>query len=154
MNAQRFDSAYTLLGVLLVFLVVSLLAYRTMEFLQEKNDREHGFSEKDALLEFPQFRLVDTSGGLVRTILSNDPGSRPVAYVVLAGSFITKGKAEEHLQEIRRKGIKGADLVHFEGEHEIYAIAVGKHATLELAERQLHELKREYRLDAYVHKVR
>lgn len=154
MNNQRFDSAYTLLGVLLSFLVVSLLAYRTMEYLQERNDREHGFSEEDAMLEFPQFRLVDTTGGLVKTILSNDPGMRPVTYVVLAGSFITKAKAEVHMQDIRRKGIRTAELVHFEGEQEIYAIAVGKHASLELAERQLHELRKRYRLEAYVHKVR
>lgn len=154
MNSQRFDSAYTLLGVLLVFLVISLLAYRTMEFLQERNDRDHGFSEEDALLEFPQFRLVDTSGGLVKSFLSNDPGTRPASYVVLAGSFITRAKAEEHMREIQRKGIRSAELVHFEGAHEIYAIAVGKHASIDQAEKQLQELNKVYRLDAYVHKVR
>lgn len=154
MNTQRFDSAYTLLTVLLLFLVVSLLAYRTMEWLQEKNDRQHGFSEEDAMLEFPQFRLVDTSGGLVKTFWSNDPGSGPLNYIVLAGSFITKQKAEEHRREITRKGIKDAELVHFEGEHEIYAIAVGKHASWDLADKQLQELKKRYQIEAYVHKLR
>lgn len=154
--SHRYSAGYTLLAVLLSFLVLSLLAYRTMEHLQERNDQSHGFSEEDALLALPQFRLVDTSGNLIRTLISNEP-SKPAGnhtYLVLAGSFTRKDKATEHLVYLKKKGLRDAELLHFRGERDIHAIAVGKHRDIEAARHQVDDLKREYGMEAYVHKVR
>ncbi len=155
MNA-RYNAGYTLLAVLLTFLVIALLAYRSMEFLQEKNDAKYKFSEEDALLAMPQFRLVDTAGGLLQTILSNDPSAKPMRgpYVVLAGSFLNKEKARVHLNQLEKRGLKYTELVHFVGNRNIYAIAVGKHDNLKDANEQLVTLRREFDIEGYVHKIR
>ncbi len=155
MNA-RYNAGYTLLTVLLTFLVISLLAYRSMEYLQEKNDVTHKFSEEDALLALPQFRLVDTAGGLLQTLLSNDPGAKPMRgpYVVLAGSFLTEEKAKLHLSQLQKLGLEYTELVHFVGNQNIYAIAVGKHIKLKDANDQLESLRREFGVNGYVHKIR
>jgi len=153
---ERFSSGYILLSVLLVFLVVSLLAYRSMEYLQERNDAAHGFSEEDALLALPQFRLVDSTGLLLPSLFQPEGQSRLIGgtYVVLAGSFLRKEKAREHLVHVKKKGFPHAELLHFRGDRDIYAIGVGKHTTLEEAREQVAHLQSEFSLEAYVHKVR
>lgn len=152
----RYTAGYTLLAVLLTFLVISLLAYRSMEYLQGKNDAAHAFSEEDAMLALPQFQLVDTAGGLLSSLLSNDPGAKPMhgPYVVLAGSFINKNKAREHLEHLEKLGLPYTELVHFVGSREIYAIAVGKHDRLSEAKDQVESLRKEFNIDGYVHKIR
>lgn len=153
---NRFGAGYTLLSVLLVFLVLSLLAYRTMEHWQEQNDTSHGFSEEDALLALPQFRLVDSTGLLLPSLFHAEGQARAVEgnYVVLAGSFMRRDKAREHLVYLKKKGLAQAELLHFQGDRDIFAIGVGKHQDLENAKRHAEELMQEHGVETYVHKLR
>ncbi|MCO6484331.1 MAG: hypothetical protein J5I41_01005 [Saprospiraceae bacterium] len=153
--SNRFYAGYTLLAVLLIFLVAALLAYRTMEHWQQENDLAHGFSEADALLALPQFRLVDTSGSLLPQLLNQDARSgNETRYVVLAGSFFRKERARDHMTYLRQLGLHQSQLLHFRGERDIYAVGVGRHADLTKAQEQMKMLQNEFNVDVYVHKIR
>lgn len=155
-NPNENFAGKTLLTVLIGFVIVSILAYRTMEHFQQQNDLDHGFSEEDALLALPQFKLVDSFFTINATSLGDalNPGKTPKPYIVLAGSFSKKSKADEHLEDLKKQGIKNLKRVHFSGKRDIYAIAVSHHETLESAQKEVTYLEDEFQIEAYVHKIR
>lgn len=158
MNTQHSNTqaGRILILVVLGFIVISILAYRTMEHFQQVNDTKHNFYEEDALLALPQFRLVDSMLNFGGSLFSGDPTlkSEKTPYLVLAGSFTTQKKAEDHVQLLNNKGLKQASWVLFTGSRDIYAIAVSKHVKLEDARIEVDRLKTALGIDAYVHKVR
>lgn len=144
-----------LLAIIVTFLILATLAYKTMEHFQEKNDQAHAFSEQDALLALPQFRLVDSTGTMFPTLLSDGTNSGMSGnYVVLAGSFTSKEKAQQHQVLLRKQGITLSDVLHFRGDQDIFAVAVGKHPTIEKAQLQVTQLRKDYRIEGYVHRIR
>jgi hypothetical protein len=150
------NAGRTLLMVVLGFLVVAILAYRTMEHFQQGFDEKYGFSEEDAVLALPQFRLVDSMLNFGGILFADDPGAkdRRAPYLVLAGSFASQYKAEAHVQLLQKKGLKKATWVLFTGSRDIYAVAVSKHSKLADAQAEVTRLKRDTGIEAYVHKVR
>ena len=117
------------------------------EKIEAKSKKNTEFVKKKTN-ERPSKNELTTKGNIPTSYDTNSEGAQ---FLVIAGSFKSKDNAHIFVDDLEKKGLKNIEIIEMKNKN-LNRVCVSRHASYEAAKEVISQLKKDHRVDAYVHR--